>query len=73
MNVINDCVYHKFNGASLIFLVLYIDDTPIATNGMGLLYETKRFLSKSFEIKDVSEASFCIENPITLGSFTRYS
>ena len=46
MNVIDDCVYHKFSGSKYIFLVLYVDDILLATNDIGMLHETKRFLSK---------------------------
>ncbi|KAL9265983.1 Retrovirus-related Pol polyprotein from transposon TNT 1-94-like protein, partial [Drosera capensis] len=32
MNVVDDCVYHKFSGSKFIFLVLYVDDILLATN-----------------------------------------
>ena len=40
MNLANDCIYHKFSGSKYIFLVLYVDDILLATNDIGLLYET---------------------------------
>ena len=60
MNVVDDCVYHKFSGSKYIFLVLYVDDILLATNDIGLLHETKRFLSKHFEMKDLGDASFVL-------------
>ncbi|KAG8489197.1 hypothetical protein CXB51_017253 [Gossypium anomalum] len=60
INIIDDCVYQKFNGSKYIFLVLYVDDILLATNDIGLLHETKRFLSKHFEMKDLGDASFVL-------------
>ena len=60
MNVVDDCVYHKFSGRKYIFLVLYVDDILLATNDIGLLHETKRFLSRNFEMKDLGNASFVL-------------
>ena len=36
MNVVDDCVYHKFSGSRHIFLVLYVDDILLATNDIGM-------------------------------------
>ena len=60
MNIVDDCVYRKFNGSKYIFLVLYVDDILLATNDIGLLYETKRFLSKHFEMTDIGDFSFVL-------------
>ncbi|KAK0586824.1 hypothetical protein LWI29_012854 [Acer saccharum] len=60
INAIDNCVYHKFNGSKHIFLVLYVDDILLATNDIGMLHETKRFLSKNFEMKDLGDASFVL-------------
>ena len=54
----DDCVYHKFNGRKHIVLVLYVDDILLAINDIGLLHETKRFLAKKFDMKDLGDASF---------------
>jgi len=43
-----------------MFLILYVDDILLATNDLGLLHETKKFLSSNFEMKDMSEASYLI-------------
>ena len=42
-------------------MVLYVDDILLATNNLDLLHETNTFLSKNFEIKDMSEASYVIQ------------
>lgn len=59
-NTVEDCVYHKFSGSRYIFLVLYVDDILLATNSLELMHETKVFLSKHFEMKDLGEASFVL-------------
>lgn len=60
VNVVEDCVYQKFSGSKFMFLVLYVDDILLATNDMAMLYATKKFLSKQFEMKDLGEASFVL-------------
>ena len=50
----------KVSGSKFVFLVLYVDDILIAANDLGLLRETKNFLSKSFEMKDMGEATYVI-------------
>ena len=53
-------MYHKFSGSKHIFLVLYVDDILLATNDIGILHDTKSFLSKHFEMKDLGDASFVL-------------
>ena len=60
MNMVDDCIYHKFSGSKHIYLVLYVDDILLATNDIGMLHETKRLLSKKFEMKDLGDASFVL-------------
>jgi len=59
-NVVEDCVYHKLNESKHIFLILYVDDILLATIDKEILHETKMFLSKKFEMKDLGEASFVL-------------
>ena len=59
-NVVDDCVYHKFSGSRYIFLILYVDDILLACSDIGLLHETKNFLTKNFEMKDLGDASFVL-------------
>ena len=44
INAVDNCVYHKFSGSKHIFLVLYVDDILLATNDIGMLHKTKRFI-----------------------------
>ena len=60
MNAIDDCIYHKFSRSKHIFLVLYVDHILFASNDIGLLHETKKFLMKKFGMKDLEEASFVL-------------
>jgi len=53
-------MYLKVSGSKVIFLILYIDDILLATNDLGLLHETKKFLSRNFEVKDMGEVSYVI-------------
>ena len=39
---------------------MYVDDILLATNDIGMLHKTKRFLSKNFEMKDLGDASFVL-------------
>jgi len=59
-NAIEDCVYHKFSGSKYIFMILYVVDILLATNDKKILHETKRFLSKKFDMKYLGEASFVL-------------
>ena len=52
-NTVDRCIYLKVSGSKFIFLILYVDDILLATNDLHLLYETKRFLSNNFEMKDM--------------------
>ena len=59
INIVEDCVYNKFNGSlNIFFLVFYTDDILLATDDTCLLHDTKSFLSNLFEIKDLGDASF---------------
>jgi len=53
-------VYHKFSGSKYIFLILYVDDILLATNDKKNLQETKRFLPKKFDMKDLGETSLVL-------------
>ena len=55
-----DCVYYKFSGSKFIFLVLYVDAILIVSNDIDLLHDTKRFLKRDFEMKQLGDASFVL-------------
>ncbi|GKD35466.1 putative zinc finger, CCHC-type containing protein [Tanacetum coccineum] len=48
------------SGGNFIILLLYVDDILIASNNIDLLHESKRFLSRNFDMKDLGEASYVI-------------
>jgi len=54
------CIYLKVSGSKVIFLILHVDDILLATNDLGLLHETKKFLSSNFKMQDMGEASYVI-------------
>jgi transposase InsO family protein len=59
-NLVDECIYLKFCGSKFVFLVLYVDDILLASNDINMLQETKKFLMKSFEMKDLGDASFVL-------------
>ena len=59
-NIVDQCIYLKFSGSKFIILVLYVDDILLASSDVGLLHETKRFLSRKFDMKDLGDASFVL-------------
>ena len=56
----DNCIYAKFKSGKFIFLILYMDDILLASSDVGLLLETKKFLSSNFDMKDLGEASFVL-------------
>ena len=60
INIVDECVYHKFSGSKNIFLVLYVDDILLATSDISLLHKTERFLSNNFKMVDLSDAFFLL-------------
>jgi hypothetical protein len=59
-NIVDWCIYLKVSGSKFIFLILYVDDILLANSDLGILHETKKFLSKNFEMKDMDEATYVI-------------
>ena len=59
-NTVDQCIYLKFSGSKFIILVLYVDDILFASSDVGLLHETKQFMSSKFDMKDLGDASFVL-------------
>ena len=59
-NTVDRCIYLKVSRSKFIFLILYVDDILLASNDLGLLHETNKFLSKNFEMKDMGDATYVI-------------
>ncbi|KAJ9557526.1 hypothetical protein OSB04_012140 [Centaurea solstitialis] len=54
------CVYTKFSGSIVTFLVLYVDDILIIGNDVPTLQSVKTWLSKCFQMKDLGEAAYIL-------------
>ncbi|KAJ9566734.1 hypothetical protein OSB04_002700 [Centaurea solstitialis] len=54
------CVYTKFSGSIVTFLVLYVDDILIIGNDVPTLQSVKEWLSKCFQMKDPGEAAYIL-------------
>ena len=59
-NVVDNCIYVKFKGSRFTFVVLYVDNILLACSDKDMLHETKNFLSSSFDMKDLGEASYVL-------------
>lgn len=59
------CVcYMKFPN-SFIILCLYVDDLLIFRSDANQIYETKKFLSMNFDMKDLGHANVVLGNKIS--------
>ncbi|KAJ9566645.1 hypothetical protein OSB04_002611 [Centaurea solstitialis] len=54
------CVYTKFSGSIVTFLVLYVDDILLIGNDVPTLQSVKSLLSKCFQMKDLGEAAYIL-------------
>ncbi|KAK8655659.1 hypothetical protein V6N13_108231 [Hibiscus sabdariffa] len=54
------CVYKKFSGSIVSFLILYVDDILIIGNDIPTLQSIKTWLSSCFSMKDLGEASYVL-------------
>ncbi|KAK8694851.1 hypothetical protein V6N13_072395 [Hibiscus sabdariffa] len=55
------CVYKKFSGSIVSFLILYVDDILIRGNDIPTLQSIKTWLSSCFSMKDLGEAAYILE------------
>ncbi|KAK8624593.1 hypothetical protein V6N13_089485 [Hibiscus sabdariffa] len=54
------CVYKKFSGSIVSFLILYVDDILIIGNDIPTLQSIKTCLSSCFSMKDLGEAAYIL-------------
>ncbi|KAK9032006.1 hypothetical protein V6N11_056291 [Hibiscus sabdariffa] len=54
------CVYKKFSGSIVSFLILYVDDILIIGNDIPTLQSIKTWLSSCFSMKDLGEAEYIL-------------
>src|SRR4051812_37375628 len=47
------CVFKKFSGSSIVFLILYVDDILLIGNDIPMLEAVKDLLKNSFSMKDL--------------------
>lgn len=59
-NRLDECIYMKTSGSKFIFLILYVDDILLASSDLILLKDTKNFLLKNLDMKDMGEAAFVL-------------
>jgi hypothetical protein len=59
------CMYLKRSKRSILILSLYVDDIFLAENHMDSIVTTKKWLSSTFEMKDMGEANFVLGVKIT--------
>ena len=48
------------SGSSIAFLILYVDDIFLMGNDIELLDSIKRYLNKSFSMKDLGETAYIL-------------
>ena len=53
-------MYKRIQGATVIFLVLYIDDILLIENDVEVLSDVKDWLKNQFEMKDLGEANYIL-------------
>ncbi|KAK8676079.1 hypothetical protein V6N13_034133 [Hibiscus sabdariffa] len=54
------CVYKKFSGSIVSFLILYVDDILIIGNDVPTLQSIRTWLSSCFSMKDLGEAAYIL-------------
>ncbi|KAJ9553286.1 LOW QUALITY PROTEIN: hypothetical protein OSB04_017331 [Centaurea solstitialis] len=54
------CVYTKFSGSIITFLVLYVDDILLIGNDVPTLQSVKSWLSRCFQMKGLGEAAYIL-------------
>ena len=59
-NVDEPCVYKKVSGSKIVFLILYVDDILIFGNDIPMMSSVKLWLSTTFSMKDLGEATYIL-------------
>jgi len=50
------CLYMKFSGSNVVFLILYVDDILLIGNDVQMLSSVKEWLGNHFQMKDLGNA-----------------
>jgi hypothetical protein len=67
VNEVDKCVYYRFSGSKGVILCLYIDDILIFGTELEAIMETKVFLCKNFDMKDLGEADVILNIKLIKG------
>ncbi|CAN6457819.1 unnamed protein product [Victoria cruziana] len=59
-NQLDQCVYMWNSGSNFCLLSLYVDDILLTRNDTEMITNTKKWLNKNFEMKDMGEASYIL-------------
>jgi hypothetical protein len=59
------CMYLKRSKRNILILSLYVEDILLAGNDMDSIVTTKKWLSSTFEMKDMGETNFVLGVKIT--------
>src|SRR3954467_13345763 len=54
------CVFNKFSGSSIVFLILYVDDILLIGNDIPMLEAVKDSLKNSIAMKDLGEGTYIL-------------
>ncbi|KAL0367311.1 UNVERIFIED_CONTAM: Retrovirus-related Pol polyprotein from transposon TNT 1-94 [Sesamum radiatum] len=54
------CVYVKRSEKNFLILPLYVDDILLAENNMEMIVATQKWLSSTFEMRDMGEAEYIL-------------
>src|SRR4051812_31916739 len=56
----DSCLYKKFTGSKVNFIILYVDDILLIGNDVHMLQETKESLEMSFSMKDLGATTYIL-------------
>ena len=56
----DSCLYNKFSGTKVNFLILYVDDILLIQNNVMMSQEIKNSLERSFSMKDLGETTYIL-------------
>ena len=65
VNEFDKCVYYKVKYNDCVILCLYVDDILLFDNNLRIVNETKSFLSRKFEMKDMGEVNVILRHRLT--------
>lgn len=57
---LDPCVYYLFQESNILIVTIYVDDFIIFSNNSQMKNEFKAYLNKTFKMKDLGSAQFCL-------------